>query len=192
MVSPKSEIMTAPCHARPPEANAGCLDHRRRKTNLASVRFRGLALLLLPAVLLSGCETTSSTVTRPDPAVAAMIAAEQPGDYFIGRRYFKNDYKMWGWVRRPGEPWKKSQLVMMNENTKLAPDRAAGTLGIDNNVEYRLRGRFTGGKVYEPASNDFYPEFVLTGYEVISRTPPNIYSDRRALDPAVRLLVPPP
>ena len=152
-------------------------------------RLRFLPLLAL--LVAAGCETTSTTV-RPDPRVAAMIAAEPPGNYFVGRRYYKKDYKMWGWVRRPGQPWNTAQLVMMNENTKLAPDRAAGTLGIDNNVEYRLQGRFTGGRVYEPASNDFYPEFVLTGYEVVSRTPPNIYADRRALDPAVRLLAPPP
>lgn len=150
-------------------------------------------LRILPLVALlaaSGCETTG-TVARPDPRAAAIIAAEKPGNYFVGRRYYKKDYKMWGWVRRPGQPWSTAQLVMMNENTKLAPDRAAGTLGIDNNHEYRLQGYFTGGKVYEPASNDFYPEFVLTGHELLSNAPPFIYTDRRALDPAVRLLAPP-
>ena len=149
-----------------------------------------LLLLLAAAFLpLTGCETT--TVTRVDPAVAAAIANEAPGNYFIGRRYYKKDYKMWGWVRRPGQPWKTAQLVMMNENTKLAPDRAGGTLGVDNNYEYRLEGYFTGGQVYEPASNRFYPEFVLTGHSVISTSPPNIFRDRRALDPKMRLLTPP-
>ena len=151
---------------------------------------RRLALLTLCAAFLAGCETTG-TLTRVDPGVAAAIAAEAPGDYFIGRRYYKKEYKMWGWVRRPGQPWKTAQLVMLNENTKLAPDRAAGTLGIDNNTEYRLQGFFTGGKVYEPASNGFYPEFILTGYEVRSSTPPNIYRDRRQLDPKIRILTPP-
>lgn len=148
-----------------------------------------IPLALLP--VLAGCETTGSTVARPDPRAAAIIASEQPGNYYVGRRYYKKDYKMWGWVRRPGQPWSTAQLVMMNENTKLAPDRASGTLGIDNNHEYRLQGYFTGGKVYEPASNDFYPEFVLTGYELLSSAPPFIYTDRRALDPAIRLLAPP-
>jgi hypothetical protein len=144
---------------------------------------------LLALLMVTGCETTAPV--RVDPAVAAAIAAEAPGDYFIGRRYHKRDYKMWGWVRRPREPWSRAQLVMMNENTKFAPDRTAGKLGVDNNHEYRLRGRFTGGKVYEPASNNFYPEFLLTGYELISSDPPFIYADRRALDPKVRLLTPP-
>ena len=149
------------------------------------------ALPLVALLAVSGCETTGSTAARPDPRVATMIAAESPGNYFVGSRYYKKDYKMWGWVRRPGQPWSSAQLVMLNENSKLAPDRAAGTLGIDNNHEYRLQGRFTGGKVYEPASNDFYPEFVLTGHELLSSAPPMIYTDRRALDPAVRLLMPP-
>ena len=148
-------------------------------------------LPLLALLAAAGCETTGTTVARPDPRAAAIIAAETPGSYYIGRRYYKKDYKMWGWVRRPGQPWSTAQLVMMNENTKLAPDRDAGTLGIDNNHEYRLEGRFTGGQVYEPASNRFYPEFVLTGYQVISTAPPNIFKDRRALDPKIRLLTPP-
>ncbi|MFZ4483932.1 MAG: hypothetical protein ACOYOL_08145 [Chthoniobacterales bacterium] len=148
-------------------------------------------LVVLAAMLgLTGCETLQ-TATGPDPRVAAAIAAEQPGNYYIGRRFYKRDYKMWGWLRRPGQPWNTAELIMMNENTKLAPDRAADNLGIDNNTEYRLQGRFTGGKVYEPASNRFYPEFVLTDYSVISTAPPMIFTDPRSLDPSIRLLTSP-
>ena len=156
------------------------------------MRSKAYFLLLLVAALLplGGCETTG-TMGGVSPSVAAAIANEAPGNYYIGRRYYKKDYKMWGWVRKPGQPWKSSRLVMMNEDTKLAPDRAGGTLGVDNNYEYRLEGYFTGGQVYEPASNTFYPEFVLTGYNVISTAAPNIFKDRRALDPKVRLLTPP-
>lgn len=155
------------------------------------MRTKHFLLLSLAAALLplTGCETT--TMGSVSPSVAAAIAQEAPGNYYIGRRYYKKDYKMWGWVRKPGQPWKSSQLVMLNEDTKLAPDRQGGTLGVDNNYEYRLEGRFTGGQVYEPASNRFYPEFVLTGYSVISTAAPNIFKDRRALDPKVRLLMPP-
>ena len=38
-------------------------------------------------------------------ALEDAIRSEPPGDYFIGRRYYKQDYKFWGWVRRPGQPW---------------------------------------------------------------------------------------
>ena len=41
----------------------------------------------------------------------------------IGRRYFKPDFKFWGYVRGPGQSWSTAQLVMLNEKQKLAPDR---------------------------------------------------------------------
>jgi hypothetical protein len=64
---------------------------------------------------------------------------------------------------------------MLNEKQKLAPDRAALNFGSDNNYEYKLYGNFSGDKVYEPASNRVYPEFVLKDYEVISTNPPSIF-----------------
>ena len=103
--------------------------------------------------------------------MAAHIQAEPPGNYFIGRRYYKPDYHFWGYVRRPGQPWSTAQLVMLNENQKLAPDREQVNFGFDNNYEYKLYGHFSGDKVYEPASNSIYPEFVLKGYELISTNP---------------------
>ena len=61
---------------------------------------------------------------------------------------------------------------MLNEKQKLAPDRERLEFGGDNNYEYKLYGYFSGDKVYEPASNGIYPEFVLKGYELISMNPP--------------------
>jgi len=119
------------------------------------------------------------------------IAAETPGDYYIGRRYYKPDYKFWGYVRRPGQPWKTAKMVMMNEQEKLAPDRAQNNLGIDNNYEYKLYGDFTGQTVYEPASNGFYPEFTLKNYELVSVSPPSIFSVPGATDPARRIIAKP-
>ncbi len=151
--------------------------------------FRGV-FILAPLVLMSSCET----VDRDAPARAAMAAAirsEQPGNYFVGRRMFKKDYKMWGWVRDPGQPWKTAKLVMLNEQTRRAPDRVRGTLGDDNNCEYRLEGRFTGETVYEPASDRFYPEFQLTGFEVLNTKPGPIYLDKRQEDPEIRIIMAP-
>lgn len=150
-----------------------------------------MAWLLALVVLFVGCETVPQV---PDPRrveMEAAIRAEAPGDYFIGRRFYKNDYKMWGWVREPGKPWSTARLVMLNEQSVLAPDRQQGKLGTDNNFEYKLMGRFSGEMVYEPASNRFYPEFVLGGYELRSTSPPSIFSNPRSTDPAVRLLTPP-
>jgi hypothetical protein len=156
------------------------------KKNLAPIAIAALAAFLLPS-----CET----VDKDAPARAAMaaaIAAEPRGDFYIGRRMHKEDYKMWGWVREPGMPWKTARLVMMNEQKTLAPDRAGGKLGTDNNHEYRLRGRFSGDTVYEPASDSFYPEFILESYELLSANPPLIYTVKRQEDPKVRIIQPPP
>jgi hypothetical protein len=152
---------------------------------------------LLPSLsacllLLAGCEAPIVSQTPEDrQALSHAISGEKQGPYYIGRRFYKVDYKMWGWVRKPGEPWKQSQLVMFNEQKKLAPDRDRNDIGCDNNYEYRLTGHFSGEKVYEPASDSFYPEFVLTGATVTSTNAPLIYPDKRWTDPAVRLIGPP-
>jgi hypothetical protein len=149
------------------------------------------SLLALATLLMASCETMDRS--GPDrAALSAAIASEPRGDYFIGRRMYKKDYKMWGWVRESGRPWSTAKLVMMNEQVQLTPDREGGKMGVDNNFEYRLRGRFTGETVYEPASDRFYPEFQLTGHELLSRTPLSIYPVKRQEDPEVRIIAAPP
>jgi hypothetical protein len=133
---------------------------------------------LIAALLLPGCETMPQGIQQARAAAAQSIASEAPGDYFIGRRYYKPDFKFWGYVRRPRQPWSTAQLVMMNEKQKLAPDRQALSFGSDNNYEYKLYGSFSGERVYEPASNTIYPEFVLKNYELISTTPPPIFKSQ--------------
>lgn len=149
--------------------------------------------LLLAATLFQGCETM--TMGGEDAArrqaMNEAIRMEAPGDYYIGRRFYKVDYKMWGWVRSPGQPWSTAKLVMLNEQQVLAPDRQQGRLGTDNNYEYKLTGYFSGDKVYEPASDTIYPEFVLKGCEVRSTNSAPIFQDRREADPEVRVLAPP-
>src|SRR5919198_5025245 len=131
--------------------------------------------LLVCALVLNGCETVPQGIQQARAATAQSISNEPIGDYYIGRRYYKPDLKFWGYVRRPGQPWSTAQLVMLNEKQKLAPDRERLEFGSDNNYEYKLYGYFSGDKVYEPASNSIYPEFVLKGYELISTNPPPIF-----------------
>jgi hypothetical protein len=137
---------------------------------------------LLPAIapllglLATSCETPiPEGIQQARRETAVRIQSEPPGDYYIGRRYYKPDFKFWGYVRRPGQPWSTAKLVMLNEKHKLAPDREEVNFGVDNNYEYKIYGDFSGETVYEPASNGFYPEFVLKGYELISRNPPPIF-----------------
>src|SRR3977135_319003 len=132
----------------------------------------------LPLLFLAGCDTATPGIQAAKVAMAQKDSAETPGDYFIGRRYYKPDFKFWGYIRRPGQPWSESQLVMLNEKQKLAPDREKLDFGSDNNYEYKLYGNFSGDKVYEPASNSIYPEFVLKGYQLISMNPPPIFKSQ--------------
>lgn len=151
---------------------------------------RRILALVVSVIALAGCETVD-TGAASRAAMNQAIRSEPPGNYFVGRRMYKVDYKVWGWVREPGRPWSTAKLVMLNEQRKLAPDRAQGKLGVDNDYEYRLSGYFSGDTVYEPASNGFYPEFILLGAEVRSTKPLNIYPQERQRDPKVRTLQPP-
>jgi hypothetical protein len=152
---------------------------------------RSLALALpFTFLLLSGCVTDDPN-TQTRQAMLADLKAEPPGDYFIARRYYKVDYKFWGYIRKPGEDWSAARMVMLNEQQKLAPDRELGKLGSDNGYEYKFYGNFSGETVYEPASNGFYPEFVLKGYELKNVSPAPIFKVVGALDPQRRIIAKP-
>jgi hypothetical protein len=151
---------------------------RCRSCKMSILRVERVVFAAAALSLFVGCQTVPSGIQNAKVAMAQRIAAEQPGDYYIGRRYFKPDFKFWGYVRRPNQPWSTAELVMLNEKQKLAPDREQVKFGFDNNYEYKLFGYFSGDKVYEPASNRMYPEFVLKGYEVISANPPPIFKSQ--------------
>lgn len=141
---------------------------------------------------LSGCVTLESKSNKAArQAMEDAIRQEEPGNYYIGRRYYKVDYKFWGFVRKPGQQWNTAKLVMMNEQIKLAPDRELGKLGSDNNSEYKLYGDFSGQTVYEPASNGFYPEFNLKVYELRTVSGVNIYKEPGATIPTKRVIATP-
>jgi len=149
-------------------------------------------LLISALFVLAACETAEQKEVKQERQVMNdNIKKELPGNYFIGRRYYKKDYKFWGFIRSPGQSWATAKLVMLNEKQKLAPDRAIDKIGSDNNYEYKLYGFFstdTPGGVYEPASNAWYPEFVLQGYELISASPAPIFHTTAATDPDQRIL----
>lgn len=68
-------------------------------------------------------------------------------------------------------------MVVIREDKKVCPDRlsedgpAGQRYAFDNNFEYRIRGYYTGRENYEPNSNQFLQEFMLTGYELVNRNP---------------------
>lgn len=126
----------------------------------------------------------------PSPQIRkAQIAAEQTGPFYIGRRYHVNRTWFWGYLRKPRQSWSRAQLVVFNQSSKRAPDTLpqdgppGARYAYDNNYEYRIWGRYTGNDVYEPNSNQFLPEFLLTNYQVIDRNPGWIFSPQDHYDP---------
>src|ERR1043166_7056093 len=145
-----------------------------------AVRFVFALEIFLGLFLFAGCGTPMpSGIQQAKIDQAAKIAEGPPGDYFIGRRYFKAPvFKFWGYVRKPGQPWNTAQLVVFNEKEKLAPDREQLNFGFDNNYEYKLWGRFSGDTVYDAGSNGFYHEFVLKKIELVSVSPAPIFKSQ--------------
>jgi len=142
--------------------------------------FAFTAHVFLAVSFLAGCASHEPQGIQQSRAAAAQrIQGEPPGDYFIGRRYFRiPQFKFWGYLRKPGQPWSTAQLVVFNEKEKLTPDREQLNFGFDNNYEYKIYGRFSGDTVYDAGSNGFYPEFILQRYELVSINPPPIFKSQ--------------
>ena len=138
--------------------------------------FRFTFLLPFLALLLSSCEAPN--VAAQLEARRAAIAAEPPGDYYIGRRFHIERTHFWGYVRRPGESWETSKLVVMNEKLKATPDRlpespgdGGNAFGFDHNHEYRLKGYYSGRRIYDPNSDLKLLEFVLQDWQPLNQSP---------------------
>lgn len=137
--------------------------------------------LLVTCCLLARCGTSSlGSGNLGGPTVEernAAIASEPTGDFYYGRRYFVEKTRFWGYLRQPRQPWSRAKLVIMREDKAHTPDRMSESgppgqrYGFDTNYEYRIRGSYTGQQAYDPNSNQFLPEFMLTGYEVLDRQP---------------------
>lgn len=155
---------------------------------------RHFLLVLASGFLLPSCSESLSRPgnlgSLPSPEVRkAQIAAEPRGDFHYGRRYYVEKTRFWGYLREPGQSAKKAQLVIFNESQKKSPDRLpeygmGKRYGYDNNYQYRIYGRFTGRKLYEPNSNQFLPEFLLTDYQLVSKNPGWLFSPADRYDPS--------
>ncbi|MES2594459.1 MAG: hypothetical protein V4662_03935 [Verrucomicrobiota bacterium] len=152
-----------------------------------------LALVALASLLLSSCQTgggpTDAASLQQIEYRRLSIASEPRGDYYVGRRFHIDKLHFWGYVRRPGESWDKSRLVVVNERFMRQPDRLpempsgdGNAYGSDHNTEYRLWGYFTGRKVYDPNSNMVLPEFMLQRYEVKNASPGWIFRPNEKFD----------
>jgi len=120
---------------------------------------------------------------HPTPEARRLQITNEPrGNFYYGRRYFVPKTRFWGYLRKPGTSWNTAKLVIFNEAKKRNPDRYPETgsgnqrYSFDQNYEYRIRGHYTGRKLYEPNSNQFLPEFQLTDYELTDKDPGWLFS----------------
>lgn len=160
-----------------------------------------LAALLIP-LMLAGCGGTRGVggpgnMGGPTPELrSAAIAAEPTGDFYYGRRYFVQKTRFWGYLRKPRQPWSQAKLVVIREDRQTTPDRLpedglpGRRYGFDQNYDYRIWGHYTGREVYEPNSNQFLPEFMLTRYEVVDNQPGWLFRPDDHYDPYRITLVP--
>lgn len=138
--------------------------------------FKRILLTTAACLTLCQCHTLKSDC-EAIAAREAQIAQETPGDYYIGRRYYIPYTRFWGYLRKPQQSWRTAQLVIMDERDCRQPDRGIEpplknpVFGTDQNVEYVIRGQYTGEKAYEPNSDMALPVFRLAGYEVRDREP---------------------
>lgn len=147
------------------------------------------SLLLAATLLLSLASCADPMIQQQMDARKLQINNEPRGDYFIGRRFYIERTQFWGYLRRPGQSWDSSRLVVINENQKSAPDRlpempadGGNAHGYDHNREYRMWGRFTGQTIYDPNSDLFLPEFMLTNYELITPAPGWLFHPKEKAD----------
>ncbi len=166
---------------------------------LKFLKISAITLTALPSFLISSCASggggaytppAGNLGPEPDPAVRrAKIAAEPRGNFYYGRRYYVNKTRFWGYLRKPGQPWQSSKLVLMNESSKRVPDRlpengpTGARYGYDQNYEYRISGNYTGRKAYDPNSNSVLPEFRPTGFTLLNKKPGWIFSPRDYYNP---------
>lgn len=160
-------------------------------------------LLLLPFALLSCAGSSDSsgnfvsrsgsgTIISQTPTTAQRkvnIANEATGAHFIARRYFVKRTAYWYYIRKPRQSWNDSKLSVVNDWKVRGPDRLAeagplgARLGYNQNYEYKLWGRFSGEKVYDPNFNSYLPEFILDRYELISKKPGWIFTPKDRYNP---------
>jgi hypothetical protein len=164
---------------------------------------RALFLLsVLASIALQSCSSSiggtgpgNMGILPPPDVRKAQIAAEPRGDFYYGRRYFVRKTRFWGYLRKPGQSARSAKLVIFNEAKKRNPDRlpedgASKVYGYDNNYEYKIYGRYTGRTLYEPNSNQFLPEFLLTNYELVTANPGWLFSPADHYNPDRITLLP--
>src|SRR5260370_19840203 len=92
------------------------------------------------AVLVSGCATDEFQQTKAQ--VAQSIAAEQPGGYYIGRRFYRRDFFFFGFLLGPQPPPQKAPIGLVGGDNDFCRQRPGKTRPVRYKNEKCLRGVF--------------------------------------------------
>lgn len=120
--------------------------------------------------LAVGCATVPSSKNSYEITAAELNA--NPPDYWLGQRVYYTNLQVWGWVKRPEESWEDARLVLLKEDKCLVPHRSLGDRMADQNVRYKLYGRYWERKGYEPVMNKLLDVFILDRYESLGQQEP--------------------
>ncbi len=156
---------------------------------------RGIFALIVCCLLLCQCNSLESDC-RALAKREAEISREPVGDYFIGRRYYVPITRFWGYLRSPGQSWRTAKLVIMDESACRTPDRGVeppdrnAVFGSDQNVEYKITGKYTGEQAYDPSTDQVLPVFKATGYSVLCKQPGFLFVPSERYDTGYVTLVP--
>jgi hypothetical protein len=155
----------------------------KKLLKLSALLTLALSSLFISSCANSGFSSAGNLGSHPDPAIRkAQIDTEPRGDFFYGRRYYVQKTRFWGYVRKPGQPWDYSKMVLMDESSQTVPDRlpedgpSGAHYGYDQNYEYRITGNYTGRKGYDPNSNSFLPVFRPTSFTLLNKKPGWIFT----------------
>ncbi|MBQ4613915.1 MAG: hypothetical protein IJB31_03195 [Akkermansia sp.] len=156
---------------------------------------RKILIALMGCVVLSQCNTMKSDCEALRQREQE-IAAEQRGDYYVGRRYYVPLTRFWGYLREPGKSWRTSRLVIMDESVVRTPDRgyeppvSGATFGTDQNIEYMVKGSYTGENAYDPSTDQILPVFKATSYTVRNEKPGFLFVPSEEYDEETVTLLP--
>lgn len=154
-----------------------------------------ILITMLGCVVLSQCNTLR-TDCEAVQAREREIAAEPQGDYYVGRRYYVPLTRFWGYLREPGKSWRTGRLVIMDESVVRTPDRgyeppvSGATFGTDQNVEYTVKGKYTGETAYDPSTDQILPVFRATAYTVRNPRPGFLFKPSEEYDEETVTLLP--
>ncbi len=82
---------------------------RKSKFSVPFMKQNVVLIIAAAALLLVGCQTTEDQFTQSQTLLNRTIAGEPPGNYFVGRRFYRKNFFFWGYIRQPAPALEQRQ-----------------------------------------------------------------------------------